>query len=175
MPNESLIDALREALDQELRLLRELPPQLYGRASEGPFSSSVGKHIRHNLDHFTAFFAGLEAGRVDYESRSRNPVAERDPEAAARQLEAFAERLEALKPRGEGLIEVREETDNPAEERRWLPSSLGRELQFLLGHTVHHNALIAMVLGEHGATPPEGFGVAPSTRRHEERVGRASG
>ena len=175
MRNESLIDALRNALDQELRLLRELPGQIYTRPSEGPFSASVGKHIRHNLDHFTAFFAGLEAGRVDYESRSRNPEAEQNPEEAARQIEVFSERLETLKPRGDGLVEVREETDDAGEERRWLPSSLGREFQFLLGHTVHHNALIAMVLGEHGAAVPEGFGVAPSTRRHEERVARASG
>ena len=45
----------------------------------------------------------------------------------------------------------------------WSRSSLLRELQFALSHTVHHYAIIARQLRERGAEPGADFGVAPST------------
>ncbi len=48
-------------------------------------------------------------------------------------------------------------------------SSLRRELHFLLSHTVHHYALIAMILARHGVEVEPDFGVAPSTLRHWAR------
>jgi hypothetical protein len=43
---------------------------------------------------------------------------------------------------------------------------MARELGMLLSHTVHHYALIAMLLRARGIEPPADFGVAPSTRAH---------
>jgi hypothetical protein len=40
----------------------------------------------------------------------------------------------------------------------------------LLGHTVHHNAIIAMIVDRHGLKLPQGFGVAPSTQRHQAKA-----
>ena len=48
----------------------------------------------------------------------------------------------------------------------WSTSSVERELQFLSSHTVHHYALIAVILRLNGVQPEEGFGVAPSTQRY---------
>src|SRR5262245_51244700 len=48
----------------------------------------------------------------------------------------------------------------------WSISSLKRELQFLLSHTTHHYALIALALRSRGFEPGSEFGVAPSTLRH---------
>jgi hypothetical protein len=45
----------------------------------------------------------------------------------------------------------------------WGRSSAERELQFLLSHTVHHYALIALMLRTQGYEPGAEFGVAPST------------
>jgi hypothetical protein len=47
-------------------------------------------------------------------------------------------------------------------------SSVGRELQYLVAHTVHHFALMAVALRTCGHRLPDEFGVAPSTLRHEE-------
>jgi uncharacterized damage-inducible protein DinB len=44
-------------------------------------------------------------------------------------------------------------------------SSLGRELAFVLNHTVHHQALLAVLLAVQGRRVPVGFGYAPSTPR----------
>ncbi len=45
----------------------------------------------------------------------------------------------------------------------WSRSTLKRELQFLVSHTVHHFALIRALLGGSGIDPGESFGLAPST------------
>ena len=47
-------------------------------------------------------------------------------------------------------------------------SSIGRELGFLLSHTIHHCALIAVMMRLRGLATPPGFGVAPATMRHRD-------
>ncbi|WPJ96369.1 DinB family protein [Coraliomargarita algicola] len=164
----SLIDALQEALRQQLLLLTELSEEAYCAPAQGHLSSSVGKHIRHNLDHFESFFHGLDACQIDYENRSRQGQIESISEVAIAVLEDLIVQLQALRTEDERELAVREESAAGANQRRWLKSSLGRELQFLLGHTVHHNALIAMIVDRHGLALPEGFGIAPSTLRHQQ-------
>jgi hypothetical protein len=44
-------------------------------------------------------------------------------------------------------------------------STLGRELAFVLSHTIHHQALIALLLAIRGLHVPDRFGYAPSTPR----------
>jgi uncharacterized damage-inducible protein DinB len=44
-------------------------------------------------------------------------------------------------------------------------STLARELLFVISHTIHHQALIAVLLSAAGRTVPEAFGLAPSTPR----------
>jgi hypothetical protein len=42
-------------------------------------------------------------------------------------------------------------------------STLARELRALASHTIHHYALVAVVLRLRGVAVPAHFGVAPST------------
>jgi len=172
MCNHSILAALIEVLEQEQSLLSELDPEVYTAPGTGAFRSSIGAHIRHNLDHFTSFFAGLPDGRIDYEARRRDDGIARSPEHALADIQKHTTALEGLmqnEPESD-FLHVREESESAAEgELRWLDSSVGRELQFLLGHTVHHHAIIALLLAQQGFELPEGFGVAPSTQRHERR------
>lgn len=171
MPNRSLINALINVLEQEQLLLANLDPRIYTAPGRGAFRSSIGAHIRHNLDHFTSFFDGLPMGRIDYEARRRDDGISQFPEHA---LADIGKHLDALGAWTAGTddgrtLQVREESDDSAVcELRWLDSSVGRELQFLLGHTVHHHAIIALLLYQHEVPLPDGFGVAPSTQRHEQ-------
>lgn len=163
----SLVTALKESLYQEYTLLDQLSSAAYSEPAQGYFSSSVGMHIRHNLDHFASFFQGLPLGKVDYESRERRKELESDPSAAQRYLQKYMDALDGLASVEESSLQVRREDGLDVGPDSWLPSSIGRELQFLLGHTVHHNALIAMIADRNGVQLPEGFGVAPSTQRHQ--------
>ena len=48
----------------------------------------------------------------------------------------------------------------------WQRSSVGRELQFLVSHTVHHSAMVAASCRVRGLPVSSDYGVAPSTQRH---------
>jgi hypothetical protein len=74
-------------------------------------------------------------------------------------LRVLIERLESLQV--DGSVQVRAEDAEP-----YLSSTIGRELQSLSSHTVHHFALIAMSLRAMGIPVEEDFGVAPSTLRY---------
>lgn len=49
-------------------------------------------------------------------------------------------------------------------------SSVGRELAFVLSHTIHHNAIISAMVKTLGGWLPDHFGYAPATIRHMENA-----
>lgn len=174
MKLDALIYALEDLLDQERVLLGVLSREQYVAPAKGRFSSSVGMHIRHNLDHFAAFFDGLTSREIDYESRERNVDVEQVPAVAIGLIEQFIGRLNELRGASDAALNIREESDANPEGTAQLPSSIGRELQFLLGHTVHHHALIVLLLDGQGVELPAGFGIAPSTQRYHAKAAVAS-
>ena len=170
MPHQKLIELLKRSLQQEIGLLESLVDEDYARPGRGPFQSSIGQHLRHNLDHFEAFFSGLEAARVDYESRERSELVSESTAHARSKIEQFIEKLDQIESSKVDTLLVRKEDGQSDAAMEWLPSSIGRELQFLLGHTVHHHAIICFILSAGGGQIPQGFGVAPSTQRYEARA-----
>ena len=163
-------DALRP-LDQARELVRGLDDESYGLRIES-LASSIGGHVRHAIDFYERFLAGLETGRVDYDERRRDTAVETRRDAAGRALEDLARRfanapLEDVTHR----LEVRLDAgDDPV----WTRSSVGRELVALSSHTIHHFALIAVALRVLGRPVPAGFGVAPSTLRHWAALDRCA-
>jgi hypothetical protein len=47
------------------------------------------------------------------------------------------------------------------------PSTVGREIMYSVAHAVHHYALIGVMGAIMGIPMPAGFGVAPSTLKHQ--------
>ena len=162
------------ALDQNLELLRQgidllerIDDHTY-LGENAPFqtSYSVGPHLRHSIDAYGCLIAGLGEGRIDYDARQRRPDVETERTAGQRALEEVTTALETLRdadPHRELEVKVDTPSETPG---AWSRSTLRRELQFLVGHTVHHFALIAMILRGQGIEPGEDFGVASSTLRH---------
>ena len=153
-------------LRQGLALVEELPDEHYAFAAEDAIWSSPGAHTRHVVDYFDCLFAGIDARVVDYTARKRRPEVEASRAFGARHLERCIERLGSISRLDERLaLDVRAEHD---EDR--VGSTLGRELRFVAGHTVHHHALIRMTLSRRGVSVPDEYGVSASTLAHRRAL-----
>ena len=160
------------ALEQGLALLERLDDRLYNETGGLPVRSGVGSHFRHCLDFYQAFLKGVEQGRVNYHRRERDTFVERDRACAAAKIELTIERLWALAVLpGDTPLEVGPEDSDPDLTDGWCASTLARELQFLFSHTVHHFALVALLLRLRGFEPGAELGVAPSTLAYWGREG----
>ena len=177
----SLIEENRLALAQLRRLLDALAPEAYRRVFGVHGRHTLGKHVRHIIDHYEALIDGLEAGAetLDYEQRRRDPDLEARPDEAVRRLAALEAWLSSLAGQASPerlTLRHYQDPDAPAPDgvagdgaRLDLSSSLARELAFLASHTVHHMAIIGLLAEQIGIAPPASFGVHPATLRHWRR------
>lgn len=159
-------------LEQGVALLRRIPLEAY-RAPARPGWSPVGAQFRHVLDHYQAFIEGWETGAIDYDARRRDPGVERDPAEALARAEAAIAALERI--HGEDAnrpVAVQMDPGGGQHLPDWRPSTVGRELQFLVSHTVHHYALIKLLLEDAGVKLPPDFGTAPSSLAWQARESR---
>ncbi len=140
-----------------------LSPEVYSTPNELVGSVGVGSHVRHCMDFYGAFLAGAAQGRVDYDARTRQLELEQDPSEAGKVLAQLPPRLRALAPLEAMVVRLDAVDDDPV---HWSPTSGVRELRFLAAHTVHHAAMIAMLLRLAGVEIPTDFGIAPSTLLH---------
>jgi hypothetical protein len=105
------------------------------------------------------------AATLSYDRRHRGTAIETEPFAAVRQivqcrgvLDTWAGRSLDQPIRVSSVIAASGESITS-----W--STLGRELAFVMSHTIHHQALIAVLLAICGQGVPARFGYAPSTPR----------
>ena len=166
MPN-TFLKANLSYLAQATSLIEGLNDVCYAKKIENFHGACVGAHIRHCLDHYDSFLNGLSTGEIDYDARPRNAATEINTQTALKRLNTLQTglkdvHLDSLK--GELLVKMDcgVEATEP-----WVPSSISRELQFLVSHTVHHFAIVAAMLKSMGHSMPSDFGVAPSTIAHQ--------
>lgn len=167
LPPGILGDAIL-VLQQARTLLETLSPGAFTHAHPGIYNSGVGPHLRHAIDHFDGFFNGLEAGCIDYDARKRDPRLETDQDFA---ITRIAQLIQATRNvPATDLCRVVESRMNCGCSEETCQSTVRRELQFLISHTIHHYALMALILRHQGIDPGPEFGMAPSTLRHRERT-----
>jgi hypothetical protein len=163
------IDILR----QGLQLVTRLEAAAYCTPNE--HGSAIGVHVRHVLEHYSAFLAGHESGLVDYEARPRDAAVENDRQTAISRIVETLEGLMRLRETDLGrALAVHDCTGVDACDDSPSASSARRELQFLHSHTIHHWALIALLLARNGIAVAPEFGIAPSTLRHWEEQRRCA-
>ncbi len=164
------VDANLQVIHQVVVLLPRLGRERYLERLAVCYHASVGAHLRHIIEHYQAFLDGLADARIDYEHRARDRAIEADPKVALAALAEVAQRLGALRMTGpDRTLAIASETAPGSA----APSSLLRELEFLLSHTVHHYALIATLARLQGVEPEPTFGVAPSTLKFQQQEQRA--
>ena len=140
------------------------------RESAAVRGGSIGKHIRHALDHYRALLecgagsgVGSGDGCVEYDHRVRGVAIESDRRAALAEISRVRVKIAALGEADMGravTIRVMLSGDGQTAE---VPTTLGRELWFCAHHAIHHNAMIKAIAREGGVELPEGFGTAPAT------------
>ncbi|HJZ58484.1 MAG TPA: DinB family protein [Gemmataceae bacterium] len=154
-------------LDQLLDLVESLSDEEYARKPVGVVPSSVGGHVRHNLDHVLALLRGLRGGEVNYDHRDRGTDVERDRLAALAEILRLEEELTAFP--WDAVPHLVKLTALVAPDRPPVTTltSAERELAFVVSHTIHHNAIIGIMARLLGTEVPADFGYAPSTIAHQ--------
>jgi uncharacterized damage-inducible protein DinB len=155
--------ALADVLAQVRDVLCALSDDEFRLPGPQGVSGSVGKHVRHCLDHVLALEQALRTGHIDYDARTRGGAIESNRRAALRALAAMQTRLLELDDRW--LSRPVEVTSQLSVNGRQVVtnSTIGRELAFVISHTIHHNATVNVLLQQRRRQTPAGFGFAAST------------
>ncbi|MBL8758548.1 MAG: maleylpyruvate isomerase N-terminal domain-containing protein [Phycisphaerae bacterium] len=161
--------ACRAVLRASAALLMDLPTEAFARPSHLLPGGTIGKHVRHLLDHIEAAVRAWEQpGEVlDYDHRNRDTPVESQVLAALGAIDRLDRRLARLGPDRAGQpVRVRTllSAEGSCGEHA---STAGRELAFAFHHALHHQAMIGAIAREHGVPVPSAFGKAPSTEIHE--------
>lgn len=156
-----LRDATIEALDQ-IRSLIVAVKQTAGTAENLYATSGIGRHVRHVVDHFLAFQAGMESGIVNYDVRHRNSDMEQHADLGLAEIQKLVLWLQGSAV-DETPVEVVSEISCLHDESRQFQSNIRRELLYLINHTIHHAAYAALLARQHGVVPDAGIGLAPAT------------
>ena len=168
----NLIESNVLTLESAISVLRSLPEDKYSHTEAPIFEASLGKHIRHVIDHYLSFERDIIKGSVDYDQRKRDTQLELDKEYAIKRIKDVQQWLHALRHEASSnqRLEVVICSNVNIPDGAVSGSSITRELQFLQSHSIHHFALIAIMLRFYGLVVPREFGIAPSTLVHEETV-----
>lgn len=165
---ETLVEDNIRCLQQGVTLLQTVTDDLYHNSSYMQYGSGIGPHIRHTLDHYTSFLNGYKSDKIDYDARARNLRLEQERLYAKQQFERTIAAFQVLTGDIDHSLKVKVDSGSHDDEENWSRSTLKRELQFLVSHTIHHYAIIAIILRAHGFEPGEEFGVAPSTLKYRQ-------
>jgi len=170
-----LVQSVIETLNQGELLLQEVSDDIYIRKVPTAFNASIGGHYRHCLDHFRSLLDAAAEGDLNYDHRERGTLIENDRFAALNATRELREGYERLNPALlQRSLAVTCKTSYASSGSQASPSTVGREIMYSVAHAVHHYALIGVMGGLMGVTLPAGFGVAPSTLKHQATSAKAA-
>jgi hypothetical protein len=169
--SQELLQSVLETLTQGEALLAQLGDEDYTRKLPVAFNASIGGHYRHCLDHLRSLLDAAREGDLNYDHRERGTLVEKDRFAALNATRELREGYEKLDP----VLLMRPlsvtcKTSYATRGSQVSPSTVGREIMYSVAHAVHHYALIGFMAGVMGLAMPPGFGVAPSTLKHQSET-----
>ena len=188
-----------DVLQRFLNVIEVLSDSQYVNTDSSLYSSSIGAHARHVIDHYQAFIDGVKCGHINYDNRGREVLLEHDRAAVSERIRYLIGELEQLQTvdgdtrqdipqAGTALndscddnflnrtIMVTMDIASLAANVEQAPqqSSIARELAFLHSHTTHHQALVGFIMRVLNIAPlPADMGLAPATIKHREAAGCA--
>jgi hypothetical protein len=123
--------------------------------------ASVGQHVRHTLEFYQCLFEAN--GVVNYDKRRRDILIESSPDHAVAILNGLITIIEEVE--SGSPLQLHAEMPSVAEQPLVVGSSLSRELLYVLEHSIHHMALIRILIMDQDPDfeLDDSFGVAYST------------
>lgn len=163
-----VVGAARTILDQCTSLIDAVPDTVYTAEAQTIRGGTVGKHVRHTLDHFAAIVRSLGDGSVvDYDHRERGVPQETSRKAALDQVAFLREAIARLGETDLGrTVRIRIMLSGKGDQTE-LSSTVARELAFATHHAIHHHAMLKTIASEFGILTDSDFGKAPSTVNYE--------
>lgn len=155
-------------LDQCASFIQQVDDHAYVTESKTIAGGTLGKHVRHVVDHFAAAVGAYERGEIiDYDHRERNVPMETDRRAALDAINDVRMQIACLGPRQlSEPVQVRVMLTGDGADAD-LSSTLARELFFATHHAIHHHAMMKAIACEFGFDAACEFGKAPSTLNYE--------
>ena len=127
---------------------------------------TIGKHLRHTLDHYAAIVGREGDEPIDYDHRERGVPIENDRAAARECIASLRAGIERLGGTGGDEVWIRVMVSGDGREAV-LRSTVAREVAFATHHGVHHVAMMKAIAREHGVSLDADVGKAPSTINYE--------
>lgn len=158
-----MITSQLEILNQGKSYLAAIDDNQYVEVKAPLFSSSVGTHIRHIVDHYQALME-RKNHVVNYNKRQRFSKIETCRLTALVAIDAIIEWLTDLSEHHlTESVSVISEIALSEEVDSLTGSTLARELVFVSSHAVHHYSIIKVISGLQNVRLPDTFGIAPAT------------
>lgn len=174
MKSDTILHRVTEVLRQGEILLRSLDDDAYTERLPQAFNATIGGHYRHCLDHFQSLIDAFDADELNYDNRRRDPRIENNRAFALGETRRIFTACSDIP--SEWLtrpVRVRSKVSYSDEDAPVALSTLGRELMYAVAHAIHHYALIGVMCGMIEVPVPSGFGVAPSTLKHQAQLNAA--
>lgn len=162
-----VIGAAEGLLGQCGQIVDAMDEESYCCASTVLAGGTIGKHLRHTLDHFGAIATGAAQGAtIEYDHRARGVAVETDRAAALKKIGTLREGLATLGQNLSGPVRIRVMLSGEGTEAE-LDSTIAREIAFATHHGIHHVAMMKAIAAEMGVALGGDVGKAPSTIQHE--------
>jgi hypothetical protein len=168
----NLISSIQQTLDELNSVLRLMSDQQFSTPLKIFSDSSVGMHARHIVEFYQCLLLQYAENQViNYDKRQRDFQLQSNLDYFTLTINSIIESLENL---NKEILNtpLSITSDDDGENATPIISSLGRELQYNLEHTIHHAAFIKIGVLSHlpDAHLPKTFGVAPSTIRYQKQI-----
>ena len=164
-PSE-LLETATDVRLQGLHLLFQLDDQAYSRIAPAPFNASVGSHFRRVLERLRCLTNDFRPGEIDYDAPERNARLEQQVVYAS---VACCDLLRAFKKLTKDSLNndcvVVCSGANEGHSSSPVQSTLGRELEYCIGHALHHFDIIRLICDSMHIRVPREFGDASAARR----------
>lgn len=164
----ALIQTTKQTLSEFGAVIALLNDAQFSRSLTIFSGSSVGMHARHVLEFYQCLLQQCNKHDVNYDQRKRDLLLQTQTDYFNFMVDQIIETIDNLDIHQLNTpLSILDDLNGDEA----INSSLARELQYNLEHTIHHSALIkigVLTLLPDAVLPPT-FGVAPSTIRYQQQ------